>query len=105
MLISRFAGAVIFGVFFTTLWLVSSGKWLGDGDIRLAIVMGLMLNTQQLIIAFFFTFNIAAVVSLWLIKTKKKSRQDAVPLGPFLILGTFIGLFAGNWLMRVYLGL
>ena len=103
VLLSRLIAALIFGVFFTTLWAVSSGKWLGDGDIRLAVVMGLMLSLPQLIIGVFFAFNIAAVVSIGLLATKKKTRHDAVPLGPFLILGTFLGLMFGNSLMTYYL--
>lgn len=103
VLIGRLIAALIFGVFFTTLWAVSSGKWLGDGDIRLAIIMGLMLSLPQLVVGVFFAFNIAAVVSIGLLVGKKKTRHDAVPLGPFLILGTFLGLMFGNYLMTFYL--
>lgn len=104
VLVARGLAALIFALFFTTLWAVSSGKWLGDGDIRLALVMGLMLSLPQLIVAVFFSFNIAAVVSIWLLWSKRKTRKDAIPLGPFLIAGTFIGLFAGEWLLKFYLG-
>jgi leader peptidase (prepilin peptidase)/N-methyltransferase len=105
VLISRLIAAVVFALFFTTLWLVSSGKWLGDGDIRLAFAMGLLLSLEQLLVAIFFAFNIAAVVAIGLLLNKKKTRHDAVPLGPFLILGTFIGLFFGQTIMNFYLGL
>lgn len=101
----RGLGALVFAGFFAALWAVSRGSWLGDGDIRLAIIMSLMLTTPQLITAAFFSFNIAAVASLFLLATKRKTRKDVIPLGPFLIAGTFIGLFAGQWLTRLYLGL
>ncbi len=105
VLLARGLAAVVFAGFFAALWAVSRGTWLGDGDIRLAIVMGLMLSWAQLLVALFFSFNIAAVVSLWLLGTHRRSRKDAIPLGPFLIAGTFIGLFVGNWLVRMYLAL
>ena len=95
--------AGLFAVLFTTLNLISSGKWLGDGDIRLAIIMGLMLSFDQFVVAVFFSFNIAAAVSLWLIATHRKSRKDIIPLGPFLVVGTLLGLFLGGAIMKVYL--
>lgn len=105
VLLARGLGALVFAGFFAALWGFSKGKWLGDGDIRLALVMGLMLSTPQLITAVFFSFNIAAVASIVLLATKRKTRKDVIPLGPFLIVGTFIGLFAGQWLTKLYLGL
>ncbi len=104
-LLERGLGAIVFAGFFAALWGGSKGKWLGDGDIRLAVVMGLMLSTPQLITAVFFSFNIAAVASVVLLATKRKTRKDVIPLGPFLIIGTFIGLFAGKVLIDAYLGL
>lgn len=105
VLIPRLIAASAFALFFTTLWLISSGKWLGDGDIRLAFAMGLLLSLEQLLVGIFFAFNIAAVVAIGLLLSKKKTRHDAVPLGPFLILGAFIGLFFGQVIMNFYLGL
>lgn len=105
VLLARGLGALVFAGFFAALWGFSKGKWLGDGDIRLALVMGLMLNTSQLITAVFFSFNIAALASIVLIATKRKTRKDVIPLGPFLIIGTFIGLFVGQVLLDAYLGL
>lgn len=104
-LLARGLGALVFAGFFAALWGFSKGKWLGDGDIRLGLVMGLMLNTSQLITAVFFSFNIAALASIVLIATKRKTRKDVIPLGPFLIIGTFIGLFVGQVLLDAYLGL
>jgi leader peptidase (prepilin peptidase)/N-methyltransferase len=104
VLLARGLGAIVFAGFFAALWGFSKGKWLGDGDIRLAVVMGLMLSTPQLITAVFFSFNIAAVASVVLLATKRKTRKDVIPLGPFLIIGTFIGLFAGKVLIDAYLG-
>ncbi len=105
VLIPRLIAAVVFALFFTTLWLVSSGKWLGDGDIRLAFAMGLLLSLEQLLVAVFFAFNIAAVVAIGLLIGKKKARHDALPLGPFLIIGTFISLFFGQAIMKLYLAI
>lgn len=105
ILLGRVLAVLVFGGFFALLNIVSNGSWLGDGDIRLAVIMGLMLSLPQLAVAILFSFNIAAIVSLGLITLKRKTRNDIIPLGPFLILGTFIGLFAGTWLANTYVGL
>ena len=76
---------------------------MGDGDIRLALLMGLMLSPSQLLVGVFLAFNIAAVVSLGLLAAKIRSRKDLIPFGPFLILGMFLGLFCGERLVNWYL--
>lgn len=101
---TRMVGALIFAMFFAGLWYVSKGTWIGDGDIRLAFLMGLLLSPQQLVVAIFFSFNISAITALALLGLKLKSRKDVIPLGPFLIVGTFIGLFLGDSLLKIYLG-
>ncbi len=99
----RLTAAVVLAGFFFSLWHLSGGKWMGDGDIRLALLMGLMLSPSQLLVAVFLAFNIAAVVSLGLLAAKIRSRKDLIPFGPFLILGMFLGLFCGERLVNWYL--
>lgn len=98
----RLLAALIFAGFFFSLWYFSGGKWMGDGDIRIGFLMGLMLTPSQLLVAIFLSFNIAAVVSLVLIATKLRTRKDLIPFGPFLILGMFLGLFLGERLVAWY---
>lgn len=104
VLAARAVGALVFALFFGALWFFSKGTWIGDGDIRLAFLMGLLLSPQQLVVAIFFSFNIAAITALALLGLRLKNRKDVIPLGPFLILGTFIGLFLGEALINMYLG-
>lgn len=98
----RLIAAVIFAGFFFFLWQLSDGKWMGDGDIRVALIMGLMLSPSQLLVAVFLAFNIAAIVSLTLIATGLRTRKDLIPFGPFLILGMYLGLFWGERLVSWY---
>lgn len=98
------ATAVFAGVFFLV-WFFSGGSWLGDGDIWLAAIMGLVLSTTQLVVAIFVAFNLGAIVGLGLIAMHKKTRKSHIAFGPFLIIGLFTGLFFGEALLNWYLGI
>jgi len=100
--ITQLISAGLFGGFFYLLWLGSGGAWLGDGDIRLAILMGLLLNSSQLVIAIFASYALGALVGIVLIMLKIKSRKDAIAFGPFLIVGLYIGFIWGEWLINLY---
>lgn len=97
--------AVVFAGMFYALWRISGGGWLGDGDIRLAFLMGIILTPNQLIIAIFVCFNLGALVSLWLLATKRKTRRDPIAFGPFLIIGLLAGYFGADALIAAYLHL
>ena len=88
------AGLVSGGAFFGLHWL-SGGKYMGGGDIRLALLMGLLLGPIRTFLAMFIGFNSAAIISLFLIATKRKTAKDQIPFGPFLIAGLIIAWLWG----------
>lgn len=86
--------AVVGGGFFLVQFLLSKGRWIGGGDIRLGLLMGLMLGWPGIFLALFLAYIIGAIVGVGLIITKKKGWQSQVPFGPFLTGATiFILLF------------
>ncbi len=92
-------------LFFFLLWLISKGGWLGFGDVKLAFFMGIFLGFPNILVALFSAFLIGSATGLILIALKKKKLKSQVPFGPFLVLGTFIGLFWGQAIINWYLGL
>ena len=90
-------------LFYTALWYFSRGKWLGAGDIRIAAVMGLFLEPKQLVVALFFSYLIGSLYGLYVLNKSKNKRGIKVPFGPFLIIGFYIGLIAGNQIANWYL--
>ncbi|MBI2450407.1 MAG: prepilin peptidase [Candidatus Nealsonbacteria bacterium] len=101
-----FASAFGAAAFFTAIVLLSRGKWMGAGDIKLAFLMGLMLGYPNILVALFLAFFIGAIMGAGLIILGKKTMKSEVPFGPFLVLGTFIALFWGkiiiNWYISLY---
>ena len=92
-------------VFFLAIVLVSRGKWMGLGDVKLAFLMGLFLGFPNILIALFFAFLIGAIIGVGLILAKRKTLKSEVPFGPFLVTGTFIALFWGERIAQWYLDL
>jgi len=88
--------------FFLSIFLISRGKWLGFGDVKLAFFMGLFLGFPKILVALFFAYFIGAIIGIGLVLAKKKNLKSEVPFGPFLVTGTFIALFWGQVLIDWY---
>jgi len=86
--------------FLGLLYLITKGKGMGLGDVKLAVFMGLFLGGQKTILAFYMAFVIGALVSLILMIFKKANRKTLIPFGPFLILGILVAWFWGNEIIK-----
>lgn len=93
ILIIGLAGSVIF-----------KKEAMGGGDVKLAAMIGAFLGWKYIIISLFLGFFLGAVAGIFLILSKIKSREDTVPFGPFIVLGSFITLLWGEKIISWYLG-
>ena len=77
------------------LFAVSRGRWLGFGDVKLAIGMGLMLGASRGFAALILAFWSGAIIGVLLLLANKgkTSMKTEVPFAPFLVLGTAIAFF------------
>ena len=98
-------GCLIGGGFFMAQILISQGKWVGGGDVRLGIFMGLLLGWQKLIFALFLAYVIGALVGLALILWKRKTWKSQIAFGTFLMAVTFIVMLWGDLVLDWYLGM
>lgn len=96
-------GVLIGGGFFLAQFLISKGKWVGGGDIRLGALMGAMLGWRFLLGALFLAYISGAIVGSALILMKKKEFSSSVPFGAFLAPATLIMLLAGGQIIKWYL--
>jgi leader peptidase (prepilin peptidase)/N-methyltransferase len=79
---------------------VASRGGMGDGDVRLAPLLGLHLGYLKpgiVPIGLFLGFLIGAVVGVALMSVSKAGRKTALPFGPFLAAGTVLAVFIGQW--------
>jgi prepilin signal peptidase PulO-like enzyme (type II secretory pathway) len=95
--------AAIGAGFFLLQFVISKGKWIGGGDIRLGALMGFMLPWPQILTALFFAYIIGSLVGVVLILTKVKGLKSQIPFGTFLSLGTLIALLYGEKIVAWYL--
>jgi len=99
----NYAQAILIGGgFLGLLVLASREKWMGRGDILLGVLMGLLLSFSNVLTGMFIAFVLGSIVGLILIAAKYKTMKDAVPFGPFLILGTLVAFFWGGDLVNLY---
>jgi len=97
---------IIGGSFFLSQFIISRGKWIGGGDIRLGLLMGLALGWPNIIVAIFLAYLIGSIVGVGLLLTGRKNWGSKLPLGVFLSAATVIVLFWGerivDWYMNLY---
>jgi leader peptidase (prepilin peptidase)/N-methyltransferase len=92
-------------LFFALQLILSKGKWIGGGDLRLGALMGILLGWEKGLIALVLAYLIGAVVSIILLIQKKVTQKSTIPFGPFLITGIIIALFYGTEIINWYLNL
>jgi leader peptidase (prepilin peptidase)/N-methyltransferase len=78
---------------------------MGMGDVKLALLLGAMLG-RTVPVAMMIAMIAALVPAVvLLIRHGSAARKMGIPFGPFLAFGGVVGLFAGDWILDVYLGL
>lgn len=100
-------GIFIGGGFFLGQFILSKGKWIGGGDIRLGAVMGAMLGWKGLVLALLTAYWIGAAVAIILLASHRKKKSDHIPFGTFLSAATFLVLLYSdviiNWATEIFL--
>jgi len=94
--------ALIVGGFFLIQFIVSHGRWIGGGDIRLGVLMGVMLGWPQAILALSIAYIVGSVVGLILIAVGHKKMDSQIPLGIFLAPATWLVLLWGKLILAWY---
>lgn len=99
---SMLIGAALLGGFFLLQFIISKGKWIGGGDIRLGILMGFLLGYKLGILALILAYAVGSLVSISLLVQKKVKGKTEIAFGPFLIIGSLIAIFYGPLIIDWY---
>jgi prepilin signal peptidase PulO-like enzyme (type II secretory pathway) len=97
--------ALVVGLFFLTLILITRGRGMGGGDLKLGILIGLFFGYPLALVAILLSFLSGSLVAIALILLGKKHFGQTIPFGPFLSLGSIIALLWGEKLTQFYLSL
>jgi prepilin signal peptidase PulO-like enzyme (type II secretory pathway) len=82
---------------------VSKGAWVGYGDVKLGLFMGLALGWQNALLAVFLANFLGVLVIIPGLLSGKLTRKSKVPFGPFLLLGFVIAGLWGDRAISFYL--
>jgi len=88
---------------FLLIFIISQGRWIGYGDVRLGLVTGTLLATPAK--SFLMIFVASILGTLFVIPgvlAGKKSATSRLPFGPFLIIASMIILLFGDSLINWY---
>ncbi|EKE07693.1 MAG: hypothetical protein ACD_18C00004G0005 [uncultured bacterium] len=100
--LSMIIGAVVGASFFLLQFIVSKGKWVGGGDIRIGFLMGILLGWKLLLLALWLAYIIGGFISIFLVLSKKKGMKNEVAFGTYLTVATFITMFFGTHILEWY---
>ncbi len=89
--------------FFLAQYAISRGRWIGGGDIRLGLLLGVALGWPGIILAIFLGYFAGALVGIGLLATGQKRWGSALPLGTFLAVAAAATLWWGEPIINWYL--
>ena len=90
---------------FLVLFVISQGKWIGDGDIRLGLAIGLFTGSwaeSWLVIFVASVIGLVFAAPQLLKKSKKDKLKMKLPFGPALILALYIVMLVGAQIIEWY---
>lgn len=105
ILSTALAVVILAGLYFS-LHGISKGKWVGLGDAKLGIFLGLALGTWPLALLCLFLANfIGCLYVMPAMMMGKVTRSSRVPFGPFLILGFVVTMLFGQRILDWYMNM
>ena len=98
-----FWGVVFLAGIFYLLYIVSKGAWIGFGDVKLAIVLGLIVGGPlSSLLIIFIASSLGSVVVLPMLIRGSAKITTQIPFGPFLLGATLIVVLFGNHITDWY---
>ncbi len=98
-------GALALGGIMFLIYLASSGG-MGEGDVKLATVLGLWLGVEQGLACLLLAFIGGAAVGVILLLFKRVKNYQPLPFGPFLCFAAMLCYFWGanilGWYWRCF---
>lgn len=96
-------GVMLLGGTYWLLHVVSSGRWVGGGDYKLAAGLALLLVDWRLAISTLFAANlIGCMIVAPALLSGRTSAKSHVPFGPLLILGFGVVFFSSTYIVSFF---
>ncbi len=100
-IINPFLSVLILGGLYLMLYLISKGKWVGNGDWYLATALALVVSNPWLALAILFLANVLASIIMAPLAIMRKKHK--IYFGPFLVIAFIIVFtFADNIMQLIW---
>ena len=86
------------------LYVLSKGKWIGLGDIKLGIAIGWLVPWYGGLVVLFLSNLLASLVVAPKLITGKTKKNSTMPFGPYLIVATVAAFLLNWWIKKAMLG-
>lgn len=96
-------GLVAVSIFLYLIYVLTKGRGIGGGDIKLMAACGLLLGWQLIIMAFLMGCIIGSVVHL--IRMRLSGAEHVLAMGPYLSVGVLIAVLWGEKILGWYLSM
>ena len=92
MVVGALIAGAVFGVCYALAYLIYHTDALGLGDVKLAVLIGLLIGWPAIINALFYGTLAGAATGMVLMIARRADRHTMIPLGTGLSLGAFLAL-------------
>lgn len=104
---SLVVGGLIGGFFFLLQYALSRGVWVGGGDVRFGVLMGVLLGWERTVAALVIAYMVGSLVAVVLLAKRRLTMKSMVPFGTFLSVATVLCLLYGyefiDWYWQLFL--
>jgi prepilin signal peptidase PulO-like enzyme (type II secretory pathway) len=98
-------GALVAGGFFALQFAISKGRWIGFGDVKYGLALGLFFGFHLTLVCLFLAYILGSLVGGVLLAQAKKRMDSKIAFGTFLSLSAIITVGYGQQLLAWYLGI
>ncbi len=100
--LNRLVAVALAGVIFYSMYALSRGRAMGFGDVKLALVSGLLFGWPDILLVVILSFVLGGMFGLISIIRRKKTMKDMLPFAPFFVGGCALVFFFGQSIVELY---
>lgn len=98
-------GAFVVSGLFLLIVIVTKGRGMGGGDVKLMAAAGLLLGWKHILLAMMIGCILGSIIHITrMALDKKKKKEHVLAFGPYLAMGIYITILFGNPIIQWYLG-
>ena len=101
--VNYLVGFLSVSAFLMILYVISKGRWIGGGDIKLMAATGLLIGWKLNLLAFFLGCIYGSVIHI--IRMKISNKGHVLALGPYLAAGVMTAVLVGDKIINWYFGM